>query len=215
MQTMIMEHLVVGPLQVNCFVLGCEATREAVVIDPGGNPQAIQEVLARHNLRLVAILATHAHFDHVLAVDALREDTHVPFYLHAEDMAVLAAQRSVVQSWLGFDPGPMPRVDAHLVPGVPFRFGQVELEVAHTPGHSPGSVTLLDRPGTRAFVGDLIFAEGVGRTDIPGGDFPTLLESIRRVILTLPDEYTLLPGHGPFTTVGHERRYNPFLTTDW
>ena len=208
---MIVEHLEVGPLQVNCYVLGCEETHQAIVIDPGGNPQEIRARLARHNLNLVAIVATHAHFDHVLAVDALRAEHHVPFYLHPDDEPVLAAQREVTRAWMGFDPGPMPQVDAHLTPGEPFRFGAVELEVRHTPGHSPGSVTLVDHGGRRAFVGDLVFAGSVGRTDFPGGDYRTLLHSIRQAILTLPDDYQLLPGHGPFTTVGEERMFNPFF----
>lgn len=209
---MILEHLVVGPLQVNCFVLGCERTRQAIVIDPGGNPQAIRRTLERHNLQLMAIVATHAHFDHVLGVNALREEEAIPFLLHPDDEPVLAAQRAITQAWMGFDPGPMPRVDAHLVPGAPLRFGEIVLEVAHTPGHSPGSVTLIDREHHRAFTGDLIFAEGVGRTDIPGGSFDDLMASIQRVIFSLPDDFQLLPGHGPFTTVGHERVHNPFLS---
>ncbi len=204
-------HLVVGPLQVNCFVLACDATKQAVVVDPGGNPEAIRRVLNTRGLALVAIVATHAHFDHVLAVDALREGSDVPFYLHPADEPVLAAQREVVQRWLGFDPGPMPRVDAWLDPAKPFRFGQVTLEIAHTPGHSPGSVTLIHREGRQAWVGDLVFAGSVGRTDLPGGDYATLLRSIQEVILPLPDDMQLLPGHGPFTTVGTERHTNPFL----
>ncbi len=209
---MVLEHVVVGPLQVNCFVLGCEDTNEAVVIDPGGHPTAIQAVLRRHGWRLQAIIATHAHFDHVLAVDALRQERPVPFYLHPDDEPVLAVQREITRSWLGFDPGPMPKVDAHLEPGMPFPVCGVALEIAHTPGHSPGSVTLIDHIHRRAFVGDVIFAGSIGRTDIPGGDFSTLMESIRRVILALPDDYQLLPGHGEFTTVGTERRLNPFLS---
>ena len=205
------HHLVVGPLQVNCFVLACEKTGEAIVIDPGGNPEAIRRVLAEHQLHLVAIVATHAHFDHILAVDALREERHIPFYLHPADEPVLAAQRQAVQRWLGFDPGPMPRVDAALQPGESFHFGEQRLEVHHTPGHSPGSVTLIDRAGRRAWVGDLVFAGSVGRTDLPGGDYSTLLRSIREVILPLTDDVQLLPGHGPFTTVGTERHINPFL----
>ncbi len=210
---MLLEHLVVGPLQVNCFVLACEETQKAVVIDPGGNPQDIRRVLQEKGWSLEAVVATHAHFDHVLGVDALREEHHVPFFLHPADEPVLKQQREVVQRWLGFDPGPMPQVDAPLLPGTPFRFGQVGLEVLHTPGHSPGSVTLVDREGRRAFVGDLIFANAVGRTDIPGGDFEMLMASIRQAILTLPDDYQLLPGHGPFTTVAAERVYNPYLST--
>ncbi len=208
---MILEHLEVGPLQVNCFVLGCEHTREAIVIDPGGNPQGIRNLLSQHGLRLVGIVATHAHFDHILAVEALREGRDVPFYLHPADEPVLAAQRALTKAWMGFDPGPMPRVDRHLAPGQPLRFGEEALEVVHTPGHSPGSVVLIDHEGRRVFAGDLVFAGSVGRTDIPGGDYATLLESIRRAVLPLPDDYQLLPGHGPFTTVGQERLYNPFF----
>lgn len=206
------HRLVVGPLQANCYVLACEDTKEAIVVDPGGNPEAIQRVLEAHGLTLVAIVATHAHFDHVLAVNALREEAAVPFYLHPADEPVLARQRDTVRSWLGFDPGPMPKVDAYLDPATPFRFGNQTLEVAHTPGHSPGSVTLIDRQGKQAFVGDLIFAGSVGRTDIPGGDFNTLMDSIRRVILALDNDFRLLPGHGPETTVGVERWTNPFLS---
>lgn len=208
---MILEHLVVGPLQTNCFILGCEETREGIVVDPGGNPGDILQLLRRHRLNLTAIVATHAHFDHILAVDAVREGLDVPFFLHSDDEPVLAAQREMVVQWLGLDPGPVPRVDAHLQPGVPFTFGALTLEVVHTPGHSPGSVTLIDRAGCRALVGDLVFAGGVGRTDIPGGDYQTLIASIQRAILPLPDDYRLLPGHGPFTTVGQEKVHNPFL----
>ncbi len=209
---MILEHLVVGPLQVNCFILGCEESGQAIVIDPGGNPRDIQRVLTDNHFSLVAILATHAHFDHILAVQALKDTYHVPFYLHPADEPVLQHQRSVVQQWLGFDPGPMPQVDVPIKPGELFTFGEIRLEIRHTPGHSPGSVTFIDHEGHRAFVGDLIFAGAVGRTDLPGGNFDTLLQSIRRVILTLPDDFQLLPGHGTFTTVAQERVYNPYLS---
>lgn len=209
---MIVEHLIVGPLRVNCFILGCEDSGDAVVIDPGGDPQAIRGLLERRGWTLRAILATHAHFDHILAVDALREDAHIPFYLHPADEAILPYQRDWVRTWMGFDPGPMPHVDEPLLPDTPFQQGCIRLEVAHTPGHSPGSVTLLDREGGRAFVGDLIFAGAVGRTDIPGGGQDLLMDSLRRVILPLPDETLLLPGHGEFTTVGEERRFNPYLS---
>ncbi len=206
------ERLVVGPLRVNCFLLGCEETREAVVIDPGGHPQLVLQTLRAQGWSLQAILATHAHFDHILAVDALRKETSAPFYLHPEDEEILLYQRDWVRTWMGFDPGPMPRVDVYLTPGKPFHLGCIRLDVAHTPGHSPGSVTFLDLSGKRAFVGDLIFAGGVGRTDVPGGDRARLLQSLQKVILPLPDDVRLLPGHGEPTTVGQERRYNPSLS---
>ena len=147
---MIMQTLVVGALQVNCYILGCERTRLAVVVDPGDNARSIRAALDKQNLKLACILATHAHFDHVMAARALQEATGAPFYLHPADRPVLAAMRATSMNWMGRDPGELPTVDGELPPGEPIRFGDEVLEVRGTPGHSPGGVTFVDQPGRRA-----------------------------------------------------------------
>ncbi len=211
---MMLETLVVGPLQVNCYILGCERTRLALVIDPGYNTRGIQAALARQQLRLERITATHGHFDHLLACHELQTRTGAPFYLHADDRPLVAAMRRTCMSWLGHDPGESPAVAGDLTPGEVIRVGDIALEVRHTPGHSPGSVTLVDHAGRRAFTGDALFAGSIGRTDLPGGSMTTLLAGIRDQILTLPDDYAVLPGHGEASTVGAERGSNPFLIAD-
>lgn len=207
--------LPVGALQVNCYVLGCERTGQAIVIDPGDNASTILAALQRHNLRLARILATHAHFDHLLACRDLQEATAAPFYLHSADRPLVAAMRRTCMAWLGYDPGEPPVIHGDLTPGDIVQVGEIALEVRHTPGHSAGGVTLVDHAGRHAFTGDALFQGSIGRTDLPGGNLHTLLASIRTQILTLPDDTTVLSGHGPATTVGRERRKNPFLLGDF
>lgn len=208
---MIVESVVVGALQVNCYILGCEETGEGVVIDPGDLGSRIVDLIHRLKLKVVAIPNSHAHFDHVLAVDEVRMATGAPFWLHPSDESVLARGREMVKLWMGYDPGPMPAVDGAIDPGEPVRFGKQELEVRHAPGHSPGSVVFIHHASKQVFAGDVLFAGSVGRFDFPGSDGPTLLRSIREQLLTLPDDYVLYPGHGPATTIGRERRRNPYL----
>ncbi len=208
---MIVETVVVGALQVNCYVLGCDRTGSAVVIDPGDNAPAILGVLRKRELKLERILATHAHFDHILGVRPLQELTGAPFWLHPGDRPYVESIRQTAMSWLGVDPGVPPCVDGDLEPGEVVTFGDETLEIRHTPGHSPGGVTFVDQRGGRCFVGDAIFAGSVGRTDLPGGSARTLIDGIHREILSLPDHFVLLSGHGPATSVGQERRTNPFL----
>jgi glyoxylase-like metal-dependent hydrolase (beta-lactamase superfamily II) len=208
---MIVETVVVGMLEVNCYVLGCEATGEGIIIDPGDNAARILELVKQLELRVVAIPNTHAHFDHVLAVNQVRSALDAPFLLHRDDEPVLARGREMVRMWMGYDPGPMPAVDGHIAHGDLVRFGQQELEVRLAPGHSPGSVVYIHHPSKQVFSGDVLFAGGVGRFDFPGSDGPTLLRSIRKQLLTLPDDYAVYPGHGPATTIGRERRRNPYL----
>ncbi len=210
---MIFESIAVGALQVNCYILGCEQTRQAVVIDPGDNPRAILATLRKNELVLARILATHAHFDHVLAARSLQEATGAPFYLHPDERLVLDLVRRMTTAWMGYDPGEPPRIDGDLALGQPVSFGDETLEVRFTPGHSPGGVTFVHHASRRAFTGDALFAGSIGRTDLPGGDLETLLVSIRAEILTLPDDYAVLSGHGPASTVGVERVTNPYLTT--
>jgi glyoxylase-like metal-dependent hydrolase (beta-lactamase superfamily II) len=208
---MIVESIVVGPLQVNCYILGCEETGEGVVIDPGDFGSRIVDLIHRLQLKIVAIPNTHAHFDHVLAIDDVRTATGAPFWLHPADEAILARGREMVKLWMGYDPGLMPTVDGAIAPGEPVRFGKQELEVRHAPGHSPGSVVFIHHASQQVFAGDVLFAGSVGRFDFPGSDGPTLLGSIREQLLTLSDDYVVYPGHGPATTIGRERRRNPYL----
>lgn len=208
---MIVEQLVVGMLQVNCYVLGCETTGQGIVIDPGGNASAILDLIKRLELEIVGIANTHAHFDHVLAVEEVRSATKAPFWLHREDEPVLAEGRELVKLWLGFDPGPMPEVDDYLEEGKPVRFGKQSLEVRHAPGHSPGSVLLIHHETRRVFTGDVLFAGGVGRFDFPRSSGSVLWRSLQEQVLSLPDDYAVHPGHGPSTTIGRERRSNPYL----
>jgi glyoxylase-like metal-dependent hydrolase (beta-lactamase superfamily II) len=208
---MILDTVVVGALQVNCYILGCERTRQAVVIDPGDEAEAIQTALHRRGLSLAGMIVTHAHFDHVLAARALQEATGTPFYLPGAERPLLALMRRMTLAWLAFDPGEPPRIDGELTPGQPVRFGLETLEVRLTPGHSPGGATFVHHGSRRAFTGDALFAGSIGRTDLPGGDIDILLSSIRTAILALPDDYAVLSGHGPASTVGAERRGNPYL----
>ena len=141
---MFIETIPVGALQVNCYVLGCETTRQAIVIDPGDEAEAILAALDQHGLTLTRILATHAHFDHLLACRELQERTGAPFYLHPADRPLVATLRRTCMAWLGYDPGPPPDITGDLTPGETIRAGDIALEVRHTPGHSPGSVTFVD-----------------------------------------------------------------------
>jgi hydroxyacylglutathione hydrolase len=210
---MIVETVTVGVLDTNCYVVGSERTRQAVVIDPGDDAAEILGVLRRLDLSLVRLIATHAHFDHILAVRELHERTGAPFYLNPAEGPGLQAMQRTTMAWIGREPGEPPEVQFDLVPGETIQTGDITLEIRATPGHSPGGVILVDHPGRRAFTGDAVFAGSIGRTDLSGGNLEVLLESIRREILSLPDDYSLLPGHGPSSTVLEERMHNPFLTT--
>jgi glyoxylase-like metal-dependent hydrolase (beta-lactamase superfamily II) len=211
---MILETITVGALQVNCYLLGCTQTRQAVVIDPGDNAPAIRAALRKHGLTLAAILATHAHFDHVLAGRPLQAAIGAPFHLHPAERPLLAMMRGMTLAWLGHDPGDPPQVGGELAPGQAVVFGAETLEARATPGHSPGGVTFVHHASRCVFTGDALFAGGIGRTDLPGGNLPALLAAIRSQILTLPDDYIVLPGHGPASTVGAERQSNPYLSED-
>lgn len=205
---MILDVLLIGPLGVNCYILGDEHTRQAVVIDPGGNPREILKTIEKRALKIIAIVNTHAHFDHVLALTEVRAATGAPFLLHAGEAQILAsAQMSGAMFGMAMrQPAPPDRLlnDGDTIP-----VGALRLKVLHTPGHTPGGICLLF--DNRVIVGDTLFQSGIGRTDFPGGDYATLMTSIRDKLLTLPDETIVYPGHGPATTIGEERALNPFL----
>lgn len=205
----IFDHQVVGPLGCNCFIVGDPATKQAIVIDPGGDAEKIAASLRAKDLTVTAIVATHAHFDHLVAAEALRELTGAAFFMHDADKPLLDWYETSGRMFLGLELGAPPTVDTTASEGDLLKAGDVELLVIHTPGHSPGSISLVAPDAV--FSGDTLFAGSIGRSDLPGGDGDTLLEVIRSRLLGLADEVAVHPGHGPSTTIGEERRSNPFV----
>jgi hydroxyacylglutathione hydrolase len=199
----------VGPLECNCYIVGDRATKQAIVIDPGGDADVIADVIASNDLRIVSIVATHAHFDHILAAARLREITGASFHLHDDDRVLLDWMQTSGRLWLGVELPPPPDVDRPAPEGEILTAGRVRLEVLHTPGHSPGSISLIGEDAI--FSGDTLFAGSVGRTDLPGGDTSSLIKAITDKLMVFDDDVPVHPGHGPATTIGEERRFNPFL----
>jgi glyoxylase-like metal-dependent hydrolase (beta-lactamase superfamily II) len=197
-----------GVFAQNGYLVSCAATGRAILVDPGAAVGEMLDAVREAGLTVDSIVLTHAHIDHVDGVPLAKRETEAPIYLHSESleqygMAPLQAQM------FGVSVEPLPPVDHPLEDGGRVRVGDCELEVRYTPGHAPGHVVLV--ADGLALVGDCVFAGSIGRTDLPGGDLQRLMRSIRERILTLPDETVLYPGHGPETTVGHERATNPFL----
>jgi glyoxylase-like metal-dependent hydrolase (beta-lactamase superfamily II) len=220
-QPLIFETAAAPPFMKNGFVLGCPRTHEGVVIDPGDEVEELIELARARGLRIVRILLTHAHLDHVTGVAAAKRAFDVPVFLHRDDEFLYNA---AVQQGLmfGLRVEQPPPVDAFYGPEADVSFGDIRVEVLHTPGHCPGGVCLaisakspdVSMPSGQAhelIVGDTLFAGSIGRTDLPGGDYDTLMRSIRSVLLSFPDETPVHSGHGPVTTIGQEKRTNPFL----
>ena len=217
-----MERITHGPfgLQVftggafaeNTALLWCLETRAAVVVDPGAAAGAALDAAEEMGLDLQAIVLTHAHLDHVEGIPHVLDRVALPIHLHPDDRPLYDAAPAQAQMF-GLTAPALPPPDEALVPGEPFPVGACTLEIRFTPGHAPGHVILVGEGFVIA--GDTVFAGSIGRTDLPGGDLETLLSSIRREILSLDDDTVLYPGHGPATTVGHERRSNPFLRSDF
>ncbi len=202
----------VGPLAVNCYIVEHIASRKAAVIDPGDDGEAILREIGRLGASVEKILLTHGHFDHVGAVGLLREKTGAALHIHEADVKRMKSARS--QGMLfGLRIPKTPDPDVLVGEGDRVAFGTLEFLVVHTPGHTPGCVSYI--LGETAFVGDLIFAGSIGRTDLPGGDYDTLIRAVREKIFVLPEHTVLFPGHGPATTVGEEKRSNPFFTGVW
>ena len=202
------------PFMKNGFVVSCETTRDAVLIDPGDEVEELLEVIERGHLHVKAILLTHAHLDHVTGVRAAKETLHVPIWLHKDDLFLYKAVRQQGQM-LGVEAEPQPDIDFFYDGRGPWRFGKYGAWVHHTPGHCPGGVCLAigheSESERTLFVGDTLFAGSIGRVDLPGGDLATLLNSIRNVLFAFPDDTVVYPGHGERTTIGMEKRTNPFL----
>jgi glyoxylase-like metal-dependent hydrolase (beta-lactamase superfamily II) len=208
---MILIRLVVGPLQVNCFILADEKTGDAVVIDPGDDAREILKVIADKGFRVRYVVNTHGHFDHVGANKALKEATGAELLIHEADAPLMtsAAEHSLA---FGIRSVSSPPADRYVRHGDVITAGEVALTVLHTPGHSPGGICLQEQG--MVFTGDALFAGSIGRTDLPGGSLMTLIHSIKTSLMTLPDDTKVFPGHGPASTIGDERRENPFLNEE-
>jgi len=212
---MVLEHAAVEPFYKNGFVIGCEDTKEGVIIDPGDDVELLLAAARRHDLAIAKILLTHAHLDHVTGVARAKQALDVPVWLHRDDNFLYERVQQQGQMF-GFEVDPQPPIDHFYEGEGPLHFGRYDVRVLHTPGHCPGGVCLAVTKDAKApatlFVGDTLFAGSIGRTDLPGGDMTTLLRSIRDVLFAFPDDTVVWPGHGPSTTIGHERLTNPFLT---
>jgi len=207
---MIQVTLPVGLLQCNCSIFGDEGTREAIVIDPGDEIDKITDVLDQHGLKVIAIVITHAHIDHVAGAQKLRAATGAPVYMNESDRELLN-HLDVQAGWLGVEPPPRPEVDQATSDGTVIQLSGAEFQVIHTPGHTQGSLCLWI-PGENTLVaGDTLFRDSIGRTDLPGGDTRKILHSIKTRLLELPETAVVIPGHGPRTTIGREKERNPFL----
>jgi glyoxylase-like metal-dependent hydrolase (beta-lactamase superfamily II) len=207
---MIHKMIPVGPLQCNCSIIGDEVSREAMVIDPGDDIDDIVAIIDEHKLRVKQIVITHAHIDHVGGAMKLRAKTGAPILLNQNDYALLK-MLDVQAGWLGMKPPGDVEIEAGLAHDETPRAGSLSANVLHTPGHTEGSVCLYFPAEKMLIAGDTLFARSIGRTDLPGGSFEKIMRSLHDRVLTLPDETSVIPGHGPGTTIGEEREENPFL----
>lgn len=237
-EKLIHEIIPVGLLQCNCSILGDPATREAIVVDPGDDVERILEILREHRLKVRAIVSTHTHIDHVGGLEGLHLATGAPVLIHKDDLE-LYRHLELQAKWLGVATPAIAKIDEFLKEGDTLRWGDFAARILHTPGHTPGSISLVvdghhdhaaGPPGesdpktsarahaghlyhdpARLLAGDTLFQGSIGRTDLWGGSMPQILESIREKLLVLPDNVVVYPGHGEQTTIGEERERNPFL----
>jgi len=207
---MIQKGLTVGLLEVNCYILGDEVTKEAVVIDPGGDEDEILDVLNHNQFQLKLIIDTHGHFDHVDANQPLKEATGAKIAIHEADAQMLDKPSAEAMFFTG-NRLRTSQADILLKENDILTFGQYRLKVLHTPGHTPGGISLVLEDHPYVYVGDLLFAGSIGRTDFPGGSYDSLITAVKTKIFPLGDNYSVYPGHGPVTTVAQERKYNPFF----
>lgn len=207
---MLIKALVVGPFASNCFIVGSEKTKQGIIIDPGADPRNILNTVRDLGLSITLIVATHNHIDHIGALRPVKDETGAAFAVHEADAK--GALPALVGRMMGLMMGSVkspPKPDRLLADGDLIEAGDLKFKVLHTPGHTPGSISLLcDKV---VFSGDTLFNYGIGRTDMAGGDYGKLMKSIATRLMVLPDETVVYPGHGPETTIGAEKKWNPFL----
>jgi hydroxyacylglutathione hydrolase len=199
--------LVLGRLQTNCYIL--ESEEKSIIIDPGDEPERILRFVEDIRAAPKLVVATHAHFDHILGVDRIKTELEIPFAIHKEDIEILESMQTQVRQFMGYNVPPPPKPDQFLADGQEIAVGDGLVKVIHTPGHSPGSISLSG--DGYVFTGDALFHQSIGRTDLHGGDPDMLIRSIRNRLFTLDDETVVYPGHGPETSVGDEKVANPFV----
>jgi hydroxyacylglutathione hydrolase len=207
---MIHEILPVGALQCNCSIFGDEMTREAIVVDPGDEIEDVLAILARHSLKVKAIVITHAHIDHIGGAAKLKAATGAPVYMNARDQE-LYDRLDIQAAWLQIKTPEQTSIDSEARDGDSIALGDAVFHVLHTPGHTQGSISLWIPAENKLLAGDTLFRDSIGRTDLPGGDGRQILRSIRDKLLTLPEDAVVVPGHGGSTTIGREKERNPFL----
>lgn len=203
-------QLPLGPLQTNCYLLGCEETNHAAVIDPSWNGRFIAAKAREEGWTITHILLTHSHFDHVGGLSEIKEETKAPIYIHEDAVSMLDSSDLAAQMWQIKIPKP-PKADRILTDNQELEVGNLKLQVLSTPGHAPGHVCFYLAEHHVLFDGDVLFQQSIGRTDLPGGNYELLMQSIYQRLMPLPDETVVLSGHGPATNIGQERKMNPFL----
>ena len=206
---MIVKTLPVGMTQANCYIVGCEETKRGAIIDPGDEAVRILEAVEDSGLKITHVLLTHAHFDHMGAADEVVKGTGAPLAIHPDDLTLLNAGGGAV--FFGLPSPPIPDASIRLEADQEIGVGELILRVLHTPGHTPGHVTFYEPKHGAIFDGDLLFAQGIGRSDLPGGSYEDLQHSIKERLFTLPDETVVYSGHGAATTIGRERVMTPWL----
>lgn len=209
---MIHEILPVGVLQCNCSIFGDERSHEGLVVDPGDDIARILEIIRRHGLRLIAIIITHAHIDHIGGAQKLKRATGAPVYMNPNDLE-LQRMLDVQAAWLGMQAPEPVEIDSPAKEGDRLVMGAAEFHVLETPGHTQGSISLWLPAEGKLVAGDTLFRDSIGRTDLPGGDGKQILRSIHTKLMPLPPETVVIPGHGPNTTIGREKEFNYFLQT--
>jgi glyoxylase-like metal-dependent hydrolase (beta-lactamase superfamily II) len=207
---MIHEIFPVGPLQCNCSVIGDEISHEAIVIDPGADISRVLDVIQRHGLKVTQILITHGHIDHVGGAMKLKQATGAPILINKNDAPQLQ-MLDMQAGWVGMAPPGNVTIDASLEEGAVIKAGAITANVMHTPGHTEGSTCIYFPSEKKLIAGDTLFAGSIGRTDLPGGNFQKIMKSLHEVVMVLPEDVTVIPGHGPATSIGEEKETNPFL----
>ena len=220
---MILEKLVVGPVEANCYIVGCPKTKEGLIIDPGADADEILKIVKKRNLDIKYIINTHAHIDHIGANKQLKEALNAEFCMHGEDIKFLSNPSLNLSDFAPPGPQneffPFPQPDIVLQEGSQLKIGDLKASILHTPGHTPGGISIvIHSPPTRRgrvdnciFTGDTLFSGSIGNTNFSLSDYETLIDSIKNKLLTLPDDYIVYPGHGSSTTIGKEKRENTFL----